>query len=129
MRTHYSSISCGVHQIHDFYNEDEEEGYLTSKKKLLDAFERLVLEDYSAFIMFSDTQGDLENDTRPSNGEKLAAALEKKYPGSLTTVGPAVNPNSGNPIMVWVFAIPASLQRTKVDDDYPEYNNDDDEWA
>lgn len=96
------SISCGASQAFGI-SQDQESN--------LRDFSDQVAEGYDAFIIFSDTVGTKKY---PSNGTLFAAALKEKIKsdkiGSLTQSPVRTNPNSGNRIRVWTFAVnPAAI--------------------
>lgn len=94
-----TEISCGVVQFSGLGGRDKPpadvERDLVTQLELFDN-ERKGL---PPFVIFSNT------DTR------FADYLARKYRGSITKVGPVVNPSSGNKIWMVVFKLPKAFAK------------------
>ena len=122
--TNHCSMSCGVYQVYSLERVNgRTTGSIRSKKRLAEHFIEDVqanLEtDRLAFLAFSDY---IRADGRKRPGQKIAEALEYVYPGSITATPARTNRNSGNDIIVWLFAVPPGTFQE-------ERYNGDDEWA
>lgn len=81
---------CGLRELSGLFGDP--------KSNVLAVCEDRYLEEHnSAFIMFSDVYS-------LGNGRKLAAYIRRNGLGTLTKTRAKRNPNSGNSIMVWVWA-------------------------
>ena len=87
-----SSVSCGVQQLSDLSRNQEDNIRYASQDVNYNGFS-------GAFLIFSDHAHAL------SNGSRLAAFIKKKKLGTVTATRSKVNPNSGNAIKVWVWAV------------------------
>lgn len=95
MMTRSVPFSCGFRVGYgiDYYNAD------LNFADLLRSLKR----NKCAHVAWSD-QGN------GSRGDKLAAYIRKRYPGSITQSSPNRNPNTFNILYVWVWAVPAGLK-------------------
>jgi hypothetical protein len=130
MNIHPSYISCGIAQLCNLPGTPQD--WKSGIKKLIPSFSKCacsVCAEYRrknpgadwrsrAFLIFSDNTNSNPNG---GYGEQFAAWLKENNLGDVTEVVAGTNPNSGNLIKMWTWAVPrdkavfeAALEAAKV---------------
>lgn len=99
MQVYHSDISCGVGQAFDLWG--------TTPAQAMEVLADSALS--YAIILFSDRAG------KRSTGSRLAAALNRKFRGSVKESKSVRNPNTGNKIRVWTLTITPAFRKWAAD--------------
>ena len=92
---------CGIRSLWDIQTEDPAE-------VIVEAWEEIDNEGLSApFIMFADN-------TENRSGHRLARYIKKHKLGSINRTRPALNPNSDNMLVIWLWKIDEQAVRRHV---------------
>lgn len=95
------NISCGVLQAHGLPGNVE-----SFFNQVLNFRQEGDVPIQSTFLIFSDRVYGGDNPQYWSNGQRIAAEIEKRYPGTLSKSATKMNWNSNNDIVVWTWAVP-----------------------
>lgn len=95
-----SNISCGVRELSRL--SDEADANLFA---IANSFYHPSRGQPPAFCIWSNIDDLSYNGGEGTNGHRLAAFIEKNRFGEITKTGRALNPNTGNPICIWTWAV------------------------
>lgn len=98
---------CGLRELHGIQHDD---WTLPTPTAIVEYVKNMMFSSSrdAAFITFAAATG---NPGGITQGKKLAAFIEKEKLGKLSTMEPAINPNSKHNLVVWLWRVDRAAMR------------------